>query len=64
MDIYFDTEFTDFVVDPALISIGFVSVNGKEFYAELNDTYREDECSDFVIENVLPVHLSSWSAID
>ena len=55
MEIYLDTEFTDFAVDSALISIGFVSVDGKEFYAELNDTYCEDKCSDFVIENVLPI---------
>lgn len=31
MDIYFDTKFTDFVTDSALISIGFVSVDGKEY---------------------------------
>ena len=55
MNIYFDTEFTDFLIDPALISIGFVTDDGREFYAELNDTYDEPMCSWFVIENVLPI---------
>jgi len=55
MNIYFDTEFTDFLIDPALISIGFVADDGQEFYVELNDTYDESMCSWFVIENVLPI---------
>lgn len=55
MKIYFDTEFTDFMLSPALISIGFVADDGREFYAELNNTYDEQMCSDFVKENVLPV---------
>lgn len=55
MYIYFDTEFTDFVLDPALISIGLVAANGQEFYAELTDTFDEVICSMFVIENVLPI---------
>ena len=54
MDIHFDTEFTDFVIEPALISIGLVAEDGQEFYAELNDTYDEGMCSWFVIETVLP----------
>lgn len=55
MDVYFDTEFTDFLLDPALISIGLVADDGREFYAELNDTYEEVMCSWFVIETVLPI---------
>jgi hypothetical protein len=55
MNIYFDTEFTDFVLDPALISIGLVADDGREFYAELNDTYDEVMCSFFVLETVLPI---------
>jgi len=51
--IYFDTEFTD-MTKPALISIGFVG-GGKEFYAELTDTWDESMCSMFVIANVLPL---------
>lgn len=55
--IYFDCEFTDLVGithDIKLISAGFVSECGKEFYSELLDHYTEEECSEFVIEAVLP----------
>jgi len=57
MEVFFDTEFTDMigiVCDPALISIGLVSNDGKEFYAELSDTWSKDVCTHFVIEAVLP----------
>ncbi len=53
--IFFDTEFTDVVKHPKLISIGFVSEDEREFYAELADTYDFEECSDFVQETVLPL---------
>lgn len=52
MKIFLDTEFTDFV-RPQLISLGMVSSDGKEFYAEI--PYRYDECSDFVRQAVLPL---------
>ena len=55
MNIFLDTEFTDFpddLCDP--ISIGLVDENGREFYAELND-YRDEACSPFVQQNVLPL---------
>lgn len=52
--IFFDTEFTDLAVDPKLISIGLISEDGAMFYAELNDTYDQAQCSDFVVEAVLP----------
>ena len=52
-NIYFDTEFSDFN-KPALISIGLVG-GGREFYAELNDTYDEVMCSGFVRSDVLPL---------
>ena len=59
MRVFLDTEFTDFVGvvhDPALISIGLVTEDGKyTFYVELTDNYTEDMCSYFVIENVLPL---------
>lgn len=61
--IYFDCEFTDLVGithDIKLISAGFVSECGKEFYFELLDHYTEEECSDFVVEAVLP-HLDPVS---
>ena len=55
MLIFLDTEMTDLCADRKLISIGFVSDDGKrEFYAELSDTYQLSDCSDLVREAVLP----------
>lgn len=49
--LFMDTEFTDFErMD--LISIGIVSQNLHEFYAE-NSEYKKAWCSDFVISDVL-----------
>lgn len=54
--IFFDTEFTGLVVDPALISIGLVDETGaRTFYAELTDTWRLVDVGDFVREAVLPL---------
>ena len=56
--VFFDTEFTRFADmqhEPKLISIGCVAWGGEEFYAELSDTYQKTDCSDFVIETVLPL---------
>ena len=58
MDVFFDTEFT--TLDPlegypALISIACVAQGGREFYAELNDTWQPGNCSQFVLNNVLPL---------
>lgn len=53
--IFFDTEFTGLVVDPKLISIGFVDETGERtFYAELCDTWRLDDVGDFARLAVLP----------
>lgn len=53
MLVFIDTEFTDFIqID--LISIGLVTEDGREFYAERND-YRREDCSDFVVSSVLPL---------
>lgn len=52
MKIFFDTEFTGLHKDTTLISIGLVDYAGKRFYAELTD-YDEDQCDDWVTENVL-----------
>jgi hypothetical protein len=53
--IFFDTEFTDLVVDPQLISIGMVNETGERtFYAELLDTYSMDNVGYFAREAVLP----------
>ena len=54
MLIFFDTEFTELGLDPKLISIGQVSLHGECFYAELTDTWRLDDYSQFVRDMVLP----------
>jgi len=44
VNVYFDCEFSDLIGikhDPCLISIGLVASNGKEFYAELSDTWEK-----------------------
>lgn len=52
--IFFDTEFTGLSINPRLISVGLVSEDGREFYAELSDTYQASQCDQFVQEAVLP----------
>lgn len=52
--IFIDTEFTDLHPEAKLISIALVSETGNYFYAELNDTYERCECSNFVMNFVLP----------
>jgi hypothetical protein len=54
MKLFLDTEFTNLVPDNLLISIALVSEDGEHFYAELTDTYERCECSDFVMNFVLP----------
>lgn len=52
---YLDTEFTD--LNPytyKLISLALVVPGGPEFYVELTDNWGESDCSEFVIETVLP----------
>lgn len=53
MLVFLDTEFTDFY-RPDLISLALVAEDGQEFYAERTD-YRNNECSGFVQETVLPL---------
>lgn len=57
MNLYFDTEFTSLNDKEmrGLISLGCIAQNGREFYAELTDTWDESLCSPFVIETVLPL---------
>jgi len=52
MNVYFDTEFTGLHQYTTLISIGCVSEDGKQFYAQLSD-YDEDQVNDWIRENVL-----------
>lgn len=57
MNVFFDTEFTTVEKDGVrtLISIGCASQDGREFYAELSDTWHPANCSDFVVATVLPL---------
>ena len=54
MRLFLDCEFTQLNQDTKLISLALVSETGDEFYVELTDTYQVADCSDFVIQNVLP----------
>lgn len=54
MKIFLDCEFTQLNQYSKLISLALVSESGKEFYVELTDAYSIEDCSDFVIQNVLP----------
>lgn len=60
--IFFDTEFTQLSHEAKLISVGLISEDGREFYAELSDTWRLDDCSEFVRGEVLP-HLEGGVAL-
>ena len=52
MKVFFDTEFTGLYKDTNLISIGLVSEDGKEFYAEIDDD-KLKYVDSWVEENVL-----------
>jgi hypothetical protein len=54
MKLFLDCEFTQLNKDTKLISLALVSEVGHEFYVELTDTYQVADCSDLVIQNVLP----------
>jgi hypothetical protein len=54
MKLFLDTEFTRLTSDARLISLALVAANGAEFYVELTDTYELVDCSEFVIDVVLP----------
>lgn len=50
--IFFDTKFTGLQKNTTLISIGFISECGKQFYAEFAD-YNKSQLNDWLIENVM-----------
>ncbi len=52
--LFLDTEFTDFK-NPRLISFGLTSEEGNSFYAERLEGWTLDDCSAFVIQEVLPL---------
>lgn len=54
MKLFLDCEFTKLNKDRKLISLALVSEVDDEYYVELTDTYSVEDCSDFVIQNVLP----------
>ena len=54
MRLYLDCEFTELSAAAKLISLALVGPDGREFYVEVIDAWREDDCSDFVKEIVLP----------
>ncbi len=56
MRVFFDTEFTGLSLLAKLVSIGLVTEKGdREFYAELSDTYKVEDCSPFCTQVVLPL---------
>jgi hypothetical protein len=55
MRLFLDTEFTDLIPEYKLISIALVDEDENYFYAELLDTYKLSDCSEFVKANVLPL---------
>lgn len=55
MKLFLDCEFSQLNQDTKLISLALVSEAGHEYYVELKDTYVTVDCSDFVIQNVLPL---------
>jgi hypothetical protein len=54
MRVFLDTEFTAFST-PLLISAGFVAEDGREFYCELADGWTRSDCTQFVLDTVLPL---------
>ncbi|WP_223507998.1 3'-5' exoribonuclease [Pseudomonas sp. BF-B-25] len=54
MKLFLDCEFSQLNKDTKLISMTLVAESGHEFYVELLDTYGITDCSEFVIEHVLP----------
>jgi hypothetical protein len=60
MRVFIDTEYTNLHEDNGpikLISVGAVTADGEEFYVEISDNYQEVDCSQNVIDNVIP-HLN------
>lgn len=52
--LYIDTEFTQLSLDRRLISLALVNAAGHEFYVELLDGWEAADCSEFVLEVVVP----------
>jgi DNA polymerase III epsilon subunit-like protein len=54
MKIVVDCEFTQLNATSKLISMALVAEDAQELYFELTDNYGFPDCSDFVLEHVLP----------
>lgn len=54
MKLFLDCEFTQLTTQAKLISLALVGQDGREFYVEVMDAWREEDCSEFVKEIVLP----------
>lgn len=54
MKLFLDCEFTELSQQAKLISLALVAEDGEEFYVELLDSWRLEDCSDFVKEIVIP----------
>lgn len=47
MRLFLDCEFTQLTAQAKLISLALVAEDGREFYVELLDSWRLEDCSDF-----------------
>jgi hypothetical protein len=54
MRLFLDCEFTQLWAAAKPISLALVAENEREFYVELLDTWREEDCIEFVVDIVLP----------
>ena len=52
VNLFYDSEFTGLHQSTTLISVGFVSETGAEFYAEFSD-YDQSQCDEWIKRNVL-----------
>ena len=54
MRLFLDCEFTQLTAQAKLISLALVAEDRQEFYVEVIDAWREEDCSDFVKEICAP----------
>lgn len=54
MKLFLGCELTQLNLSAKLISLALVAETGQEFYVEPRATYQLEDCSDFVIQRVLP----------
>jgi DNA polymerase III epsilon subunit-like protein len=60
--VFIDTEFTGEHAYATLVSLGLVTLEGKELYITLND-YDKNQVTDWLAENVL-IHIDSENSVD